>query len=50
MPDFNDPNKLGSEKDMVERLTNLIAIFENPALNGTTHKIVSNPPLNQSRN
>lgn len=33
MPDFNDPNKLGSEKDMVERLTNLIAIFENPALN-----------------
>lgn len=33
MPDFNDPNKLGSGKDMVERLTNLITIFENPALN-----------------
>ena len=32
MPDFNDPNKLGSGKEMVERLTNLIAIFENPAL------------------
>ena len=32
MPDFNDPNKLGSGKDMVEKLTNLIAIFENPAL------------------
>ncbi len=32
MPDFNDPEKLGSGKDMVERLTNLIAIFENPAL------------------
>ena len=31
MPDFNDPNKLGSGKEMVERLTNLIAIFENPA-------------------
>jgi type I restriction enzyme M protein len=31
-PDFNDPNKLGSGKDMVEKLTNLIAIFENPAL------------------
>lgn len=30
MPDFNDPNKLGSGKDMVDRLTNLIAIFENP--------------------
>src|SRR5258708_39699876 len=32
MPDFNDPNKLGSGKEMVERLTNLIAIFEDPAL------------------
>ncbi|MBI9109974.1 type I restriction-modification system subunit M [Maridesulfovibrio ferrireducens] len=31
-PDFNDPNKLGTGKEMVERLTNLIAIFENPAL------------------
>ena len=31
-PDFNDPNKLGSGKEMVDRLTNLIAIFENPAL------------------
>ncbi len=32
MPDFNDPNKLGSGKEMVETLTNLISIFENPAL------------------
>ena len=32
MPDFNDPNKLGSGKEMVERLTSLIGIFENPAL------------------
>ena len=32
MPDFNDLEKLGSGKDMIERLTNLIAIFENPAL------------------
>ena len=31
-PDFNDPVKLGDGKEMVERLTNLIAIFENPAL------------------
>jgi type I restriction enzyme M protein len=30
--DFNDVNKLGSGKDMVEKLTNLVAIFENPAL------------------
>ena len=26
-PDFNDPNKLGQGKEMVERLTNLINIF-----------------------
>jgi len=32
MPDFNDAAKLGSGKEMVERLTNLIAIFENKAL------------------
>jgi type I restriction enzyme M protein len=32
MPDFNDANKLGSGKELVDRLTNLIAIFENPAL------------------
>jgi type I restriction enzyme M protein len=32
MPDFNDVAKLGSGKEMVDRLTNLIAIFENKAL------------------
>ena len=32
-PDFNDASKLGTGKEMVDRLTNLIAIFENPALN-----------------
>ncbi len=32
MPDFNDATKLGSGKEMVDTLTNLIAIFENPAL------------------
>jgi type I restriction enzyme M protein len=31
-PDFNDANKLGSGKEMVERLSNLIAIFENKSL------------------
>jgi type I restriction enzyme M protein len=30
--DFNDTSLLGTDKEMVERLTNLIAIFENPAL------------------
>ncbi len=32
MPDFNSADKLGSGKEMVDRLTNLIAIFENKAL------------------
>ena len=30
--DFNDSDKLGKGKDMQDRLSNLIAIFENPAL------------------
>jgi len=32
MPDFNDATKLGGGKEMVDRLTHLIAIFENKAL------------------
>lgn len=32
MPDFNDVNKLGSGKEMKDRLTNLIAIFERKEL------------------
>jgi len=32
-PDFNDPNKLGEGKAMVDRLTNLISIFQKPELN-----------------
>ena len=31
-PDFNDPNKLGDGQKRIETLGNLIAIFENPAL------------------
>lgn len=31
-PDFNDAVKLGEGKEKVDRLTDLIAIFENPAL------------------
>ncbi|NUM46123.1 MAG: type I restriction-modification system subunit M [Anaerolineales bacterium] len=31
-PDFNDPVKLGADKEMVERLTNLIVIFERKEL------------------
>lgn len=32
MPDFDDATKLGTGKEKVDRLTNLIAIFENPNL------------------
>ena len=32
MADFNNSDKLGSGPEMVKRLSNLIAIFENPAL------------------
>jgi len=32
-PDFNDPEKLGKGKDMVDTLSNLIAIFNKPELN-----------------
>jgi type I restriction enzyme M protein len=31
-PDFNDPKKLGEGKDMVEKLSNLIGIFQKPEL------------------
>jgi len=37
--DFNDPNKLGQGKEMVDRLTNLVAIFENPALDFSQNRV-----------
>jgi type I restriction enzyme M protein len=30
--DFNDADKLGKGKEMVDRLSNLVSIFDNPAL------------------
>ncbi len=36
--DFNNVEKLGSGKEMVERLTDLIAVFENPALDFSKNK------------
>jgi type I restriction enzyme M protein len=38
MPDFNDATKLGTGKEMVDRLTNLIAIFENKALDFSSNR------------
>jgi type I restriction enzyme M protein len=37
-PDFNNPNKLGDGQARVERLGNLIAIFNNPALNFSANR------------
>ena len=37
-PDFNDPNKLGEGKAMVDRLTNLISIFERSELDFSKHR------------
>ena len=36
--DFNDSQKLGTGKEMQDRLSNLVAIFENPALNFTKNR------------
>lgn len=38
MPDFADATKLGSGKEMVDRLTNLISIFENKALDFSSNR------------
>lgn len=37
-PDFNDKTKLGDSKEMVDRLSNLIAIFEKPELDFAQHR------------
>lgn len=35
---FNDEDKLGKGKEMIDRLSDLVAIFENPALNFSKNK------------
>jgi len=37
-PDFNDPTKLGSGKEMIDTLGNLILIFNKPELNFSNNK------------
>ncbi|WP_353268073.1 N-6 DNA methylase [Gemmatimonas sp.] len=37
-PDFNDKTKLGDGKEMVDRLSDLIAIFEKPELDFSRHR------------
>jgi type I restriction enzyme M protein len=37
-PDFNDPNKLGEGSAMVDRLTNLVGIFQKPELDFSGHR------------
>ncbi|WP_234774739.1 type I restriction-modification system subunit M [Paraburkholderia tropica] len=36
--DFNDPEKLGKGKEMVDRLSNLVAIFDTPALDFSSNR------------
>ena len=36
--DFNDADKLGKGKEMVDRLSNLVGIFENPALDFSSNR------------
>ena len=38
MADFNDEDKLGKGKELIEKLSKLIAIFENPALNFSNNR------------
>lgn len=38
MADFNDPDKLGKGKEMVEKLSKLVAIFEDPALDFSNNR------------
>lgn len=38
LADFNDDNKLGKGKEKVDRLTNLIGIYENPALDFSSNR------------
>jgi type I restriction enzyme M protein len=37
-PDFNDPVKLGEGQEMVDRLTNLVSIFQKPELDFSKNK------------
>ena len=37
-PDFNDPVKLGDGKEKVDRLTTLVGIFQNPALDFSSNR------------
>ena len=43
IPDFNDAKKLGTGRDMVDRLTNLIAIFENKSLDFSRNRADGRP-------
>jgi len=38
LPDFNDDSKLGTGKEKVERITNLIGIFQDPALDFSNNR------------
>src|SRR5512134_760877 len=37
--DFNDPDKLGAGKEMVDRLSNLVSIFDSPNLDFSGNRV-----------
>jgi len=48
--DFNDPDRLGKGKDMVDRLSNLVSIFENPALDFSSNRAENDDILGDALN
>jgi hypothetical protein len=44
-PDFNDPNKLGEGSAMVERLSNLVGIFQKPELDFSDNRAENDDTL-----
>lgn len=46
--DFNDADKLGRGKEMVDRLSNLVAIFENPGLDFSGNRAEGDEPRRSS--
>src|SRR3970040_1269396 len=44
--DFNDADKLGKGKEMVDRLSNLVSIFDSPNLDFSSHRDGGDAPAN----
>lgn len=49
-PDFSDPAKLGDGKERVDRLSELVAIFQKPELDFSQHRAEHNDLLGDAPN